>query len=141
MCTKHTLPTPFTCRGCGGCGAPLKRETANGHTVRSFSTHGPQSAAQGRSTTVSRSDIRLIQHLDSSAHGLVRREVALTGQLLAVSVFPLKRGLAGGLGARSQKMMTAQYSYRRDVPSMSNPPEATRTPTTMGGGGAPPAGF
>jgi hypothetical protein len=28
--------------------------------------------AKGNSTTVSRSDIRLIQHLDSSAHGLVR---------------------------------------------------------------------
>jgi hypothetical protein len=30
-------------------------------------------AAQGSSTTVSRSDIRLRQHLDSPAHGLVRR--------------------------------------------------------------------
>ena len=47
--------------------------TVNGNTVRSFSTHGQQSAAKGSSTTVSRSDIRLIQHLDSSAHGLVRR--------------------------------------------------------------------
>jgi hypothetical protein len=35
--------------------------------------HGQLPAAQGSSTTVSRSDIRLIQHLDSSAHGLVRR--------------------------------------------------------------------
>jgi hypothetical protein len=34
--------------------------TVNGNTVRSFSTHGQQSAAQGSSTTVSRSDIRLI---------------------------------------------------------------------------------
>jgi hypothetical protein len=43
------------------------------HTVRSFSSHGQQSAAQGSSTNVSRSDVRLIQYLDSSAHGLVRR--------------------------------------------------------------------
>jgi hypothetical protein len=34
--------------------------TANGNTVRSFFTHGHQSAAKGSSTTVSRSDIRLI---------------------------------------------------------------------------------
>jgi hypothetical protein len=34
--------------------------TVNGNTVRSFSTHGHQSAAKGSSTTVSRSDIRLI---------------------------------------------------------------------------------
>jgi hypothetical protein len=47
--------------------------TVNGNTVRSFSTHGHQSAAQGSPTTVSRSDIRLIQYLDSSALGLVRR--------------------------------------------------------------------
>jgi hypothetical protein len=44
-----------------------------GNTVRSFSTHGHQSAAQGSPTTVSRFDIRLIQHFDSSALGLVRR--------------------------------------------------------------------
>jgi hypothetical protein len=47
--------------------------TVNGHTVRSFSTHGHLSAAKGSSTTVSRSDIRLIQHFDFSAYGLVRR--------------------------------------------------------------------
>ena len=45
--------------------------TVNGNTVRSFSTHGHQSAAKGSSTTVSRSDTRLMQHLDSSALGLV----------------------------------------------------------------------
>jgi hypothetical protein len=55
------------------CTAPSRIPTVNGTTVRSFSTHGQQSAAKGSSTTVSRSDIRLIQHLDSSAHGLVRR--------------------------------------------------------------------
>jgi hypothetical protein len=47
--------------------------TVNGNMVRSFSTHGHQSAAKGSLTTVSCSDIRLIQHLDSSGHGLVRR--------------------------------------------------------------------
>jgi hypothetical protein len=52
--------------------------TVNDTTFRSFSTHGQQSAARGNLTTVSRSDIRLIQHLDSSAHGLVRRWL-LTG--------------------------------------------------------------
>jgi hypothetical protein len=53
--------------------APSLIPTLYGNTVRSFSTHGQQSAAKGSSTTVSRSDIRLIQHLDSSALGLVRR--------------------------------------------------------------------
>jgi hypothetical protein len=47
------------------CTAPSLIPTVNGNTVRSFSTHGQQSAAKGSSTTVSRSDIRLIQHLDS----------------------------------------------------------------------------
>jgi hypothetical protein len=50
---------------------PLVDEQRN--MVRSFSTPGQQSAAKGSSTTVSRSDIRLIQYFDSSAHGLVRR--------------------------------------------------------------------
>jgi hypothetical protein len=49
------------------------RPTVNGDTVRSFSTHGHQSAAKGSLTTVSRSDIRLIQYFDSLAHALVRR--------------------------------------------------------------------
>jgi hypothetical protein len=53
------------------CTAPSLIPTANGNTVRSFSTHGQQSAAKGSSTTVSRSDIRLIQYLDSSALDLV----------------------------------------------------------------------
>jgi hypothetical protein len=38
--------------------APSLIPTLNGNTVRSFSTHGQQSAAQGSSTTLSRSDIR-----------------------------------------------------------------------------------
>jgi hypothetical protein len=60
---------------------PTPCPTLNGHTVRSFPTHGQQSAAKGSSTTASRSDIRLIQYLDSSAHGLVRRW-HLTGYFL-----------------------------------------------------------
>jgi hypothetical protein len=57
--------------------------TVNGNTVRSFSTHGQPSAAQGSSTNVSRSEnIRLIQHFDSSALGLVRR-------LLLIGYFPI----------------------------------------------------
>jgi hypothetical protein len=38
-------------------------------------THGQQSAAKGRSTTVTRSDIRSIQHLGSSAHAWFGPEV------------------------------------------------------------------
>jgi hypothetical protein len=51
--------------------------TVDGNTVRSFSPHGQLSAAQGSSTTVSRSDIRLIQHLDFSAQGSVRSSAYL----------------------------------------------------------------
>jgi hypothetical protein len=51
-------------------------DPSNPPPPRAVSTHGQQSAAQGSSTTVSRSDIRLIQHLDSSAHGMAP-EVAL----------------------------------------------------------------
>jgi hypothetical protein len=50
---------------------------------RSFSTHGQQSAAKESSTTVSRSDTLLIQHLDSSAHGLLRR-------WLLIGYFPIQ---------------------------------------------------
>jgi hypothetical protein len=64
--------------------------TVNGNTVRSFSTHGQQSAAQGSSTTVSRSDIRLIQYLDSSALGLVRR------WLLTAPILPPARDVTTG---------------------------------------------
>jgi hypothetical protein len=66
--SSTTLPKVDT-----NCTAPSLIPTVNGNTVRSFSTHGQKSAAKGRSTTVSRSDIRLIQYLDSSALGLVRR--------------------------------------------------------------------
>ena len=58
------------------CTTPSLIPTGNGNTVRSFSTHGQQSAAKGSSTAVSRSDIRLIQYLDSSALGF-GPEVAL----------------------------------------------------------------
>jgi zinc transporter ZupT len=39
------------------CTTPSLIPTVNGNTVRSFSTHGQQSAAKGSSTTVSRWDI------------------------------------------------------------------------------------
>jgi hypothetical protein len=51
----------------------------NGNTVRNFPTHGQLSAAKGGSATVSRSDIRLIQYLDSSALWFDGAEVALIG--------------------------------------------------------------
>jgi hypothetical protein len=66
-----TLPKVDT-----NCTTPSLIPTVTGNTVRSFSTHGQQPAAKGSSTTVSRSDIRLIQHLDSSAQWL-GPEVAL----------------------------------------------------------------
>jgi hypothetical protein len=77
-----TLPKVDT-----NCSAPSLIPTVNGNTARSFSTRGQRSAAQGSSTTVSRSDIRLIQYSDSSAHGLVRRW-RLTGY------FPIQHLLA-----------------------------------------------
>jgi hypothetical protein len=55
------------CAACVG-GSPCTAVTPDLTSLR-----GQQSAAKGSSTTVSRSDIRLIQHLDSSAHGLVWR--------------------------------------------------------------------
>jgi hypothetical protein len=47
--------------------------TVNGNTVRRFYYARTTVRSQGSSTAVSRSDIRLIQYLDSSAQGLVRR--------------------------------------------------------------------
>jgi hypothetical protein len=61
------------------CTTPSLIPPVNGNTVRSFSTHGHQSAAKGSSTTVSRSEIRLIRHFDSSTLGLVRRKQRLIG--------------------------------------------------------------
>jgi hypothetical protein len=55
------------------CTAPSLIPTVNGNTVRSFSTHGHQSAAKGISTTVSRSDIRLIYILTPRLCGLMVR--------------------------------------------------------------------
>jgi hypothetical protein len=73
------------------CTAPPLIPTVNGNTVLSFSTHGHQSAAKGSATAASRSDIRLIQHLDSSALGLVRRW-RLTGHFLIHLVHPSRGG-------------------------------------------------
>jgi hypothetical protein len=55
------------------CTTPSLIPTVDGNTVRSFSTHGQQSAAKGSSTTVSRSDIPINSTFGLSAHGLVRR--------------------------------------------------------------------
>jgi hypothetical protein len=70
--TPRAEATHPRCR-CTKCTTPSLIPTVNGNMVRSFSGHGQYSAAKGSSTTVSRADIRLIQYLDSSAHGLVRR--------------------------------------------------------------------
>jgi hypothetical protein len=75
------------CRSTYSCSPPHKKNTLmsqhqhqlhrtvsdNRYFLRilNFSTHGQQSAAQGSSTTVSRSEVRLIQHLDSSVLVLV----------------------------------------------------------------------
>jgi hypothetical protein len=67
-----TLPKVDT-----NCTAPSLIPTVIGNTVRSFSTHGHQSAAKGSSTTVSRSAIRLIQPFDFSALWSDGPEVAL----------------------------------------------------------------
>jgi hypothetical protein len=68
--SKDAIETPFELAAPpkvdSKCTTPSLIPTVNGSTVRSFSTHGQQSAANGSSTTVSRSDIRLTQHLDSS---------------------------------------------------------------------------
>jgi hypothetical protein len=63
---------------------PGDRGRAGVHTPSSgsFSTYGHLSAAQGSSTTVSRSDIRLIQHLDSSLCSLMVRRWRLIGHFL-----------------------------------------------------------
>jgi hypothetical protein len=53
--------------------------TVHGNTVRSFSTHGHQSAAKGSSTTVSRSDIRLISTFLIRLCGLMVRRWRLIG--------------------------------------------------------------
>jgi hypothetical protein len=63
------------------CTTPSLIPTVNGNTVRSFSTHGEQSAVKGSSTTVSRPDIRFIQYLDSSAAVGFGSEVALIGHV------------------------------------------------------------
>jgi hypothetical protein len=57
---------------------PARRDTNSSWLTRFAASlrYGQRSSAKGSSTTsrcVSRSDIRLIQDLDSSAHGLVRR--------------------------------------------------------------------
>jgi hypothetical protein len=61
------------------CTALSLMPTVHVNTVRSFSTHGHQSAAKGSSTTVSRSDIRLIHFFNSAICGLMVRRWRLIG--------------------------------------------------------------
>ena len=77
---------------------PLPLVRVNGNTVRSFSTHGQQSAVKGSSTNVSRSDIRLIQYLDFrlTVHGLIRRWL-LSGYL-PIHLLPLPLVRVNGTG-------------------------------------------
>jgi hypothetical protein len=92
------------------CTAPSLIPTANGNTVRSFSTHGQQSAAQGSSTTVSRSDIRLIQYFDSSALGLVRR-------WRLIGYFPIHLGrLSYAWNGKSRRLAFEHQKGTRDLP-------------------------
>jgi hypothetical protein len=67
-------------------------------------THGQQSAAKGSSTTVSRSDIRLIQYLDSSALGLVRR-LLFIGYFL-ILYYPQARQVGGAGKAAAARTST-----------------------------------
>jgi hypothetical protein len=101
-----TLPKVDT-----NCTAPSLIPTVNGNTVRSFSTHGHQSAAKGSATTVSRSDIRSIQHLDSSALWSDGPEVALNW-LFPYPILPT--GLTGGgPTAAVQTSSTALYLWEK----------------------------
>jgi hypothetical protein len=87
------------------CTAPSLIPTVTGNTVRSFPTHGQLSAAaQGSSANVSRSDIRSIQHFDSSAHGLVRR-------WLFIGYFPSSRCHRRGYLSRCRRKLTAPFFF------------------------------
>jgi hypothetical protein len=81
VCTSPVHPCP-----------PAHHPNSYGNTVLSFSRYGQQSAAKENSTTFSRSDIRLIQYMDSSAHGLVRRW-RLIGYFL-IHYYPVVSALA-----------------------------------------------
>ena len=90
-----TLPKVDT-----NCTGPSLIPTVNGNTVLSFSTHGQHSAAKGSSTTVSRSDIRLIQHLDSSAWfgpGVALNWLFPYPLITPQSRRPTRRPLSGGV--------------------------------------------
>jgi hypothetical protein len=88
--------------------------------------HRHLSAAQGSSTAVSRSDTRLIQHLDSSARGLVRRW-RFIGYSLSLCV-------CGGThrcpqpGPRAPPARTRQQATRAEAPrsTVPAPPSAAR---------------
>jgi hypothetical protein len=95
---RHTKPSPVAYDRialpimfppCDACASP--KPTVNGNKVRSFPTHGQQSAAQGSLTTVSlwhpiNSTFRLF------AHGLVRRWLLIG--YFPIHVLPPKRALS-----------------------------------------------
>jgi hypothetical protein len=91
----------------------------NGNTVRSFSKHGQLSAAQGSSTTVSRSGIRLIQHFVSSAHGLVRRTA-----LNWLFPYPLCSALTHYSIGEEHAPARPRHSRTRCPPQTRPPPQA-----------------
>jgi hypothetical protein len=66
---------------------PSLMPTVNGNTVLSFSTHGQQSAAQGSSTTVSRSDIRSFNIWTPRL--LVWSGSGLIGRLIGYITYPI----------------------------------------------------
>jgi hypothetical protein len=116
--------------------------TVNGNTVLSFSTHGHQSAAKGSLTTVSRSDIRVIQHLDSSALGLVRGTSLVLPRPLSTpmhhrqpshpSGFPLRRHSLLYFSPRVSSHLSASLAAlaaRSPPPRTAAPPAARGSPT------------
>jgi hypothetical protein len=76
-------------------------------------SHGQQSAAQGSSTTVSRSVIQLIQHLDSSAHGLVRRRRLIGCFLILTPLF--YHQVAEACTARALRSQTLRPRVRAEL--------------------------
>jgi hypothetical protein len=109
--------------------------TVNGDTLRSFSTHGQQSAAKGSSTIASRADIRLIKHLDSLALGLVRR-------WLSIGYFPIQLPSTQTLrAARAATDTVAVEQLEHDCPSgvVAVARGAVRGGGGPAGGGALPA--
>jgi hypothetical protein len=110
-----TLPKVDT-----SCTAPLI-PTVNGNTVRSFSTHGHQSAAKGSSTTVSRSDIRFNLDLLIRLCGMMVRRWRLIGYFpvlynppprASCSPWLTEGGLASGRRERPPTKCSCKFSAK-----------------------------